>query len=84
MREKVEALKDHPDFGALPGDVLFVIFDQLPIALEITDHVAVDVDVPAVDLFQVVDAAQEGAFARARRPNDDHHLVLADFQVDIL
>jgi hypothetical protein len=43
-----------------------------------------DVDAPTVDRFEVVEAAQESALARARRADDGDHFALADIQRNAL
>jgi len=45
---------------------------------------AVEVDFAGGRLFQEVEAAQEGAFARTGRPDDYHHLAALDALVDAL
>ena len=70
VREQVEALEHHADAGALARDGAVVQFVQLvPDAAE-ADELAGDEDGAAVDALELVDAAQEGALARARRPDD--------------
>ena len=83
MREEVEALEHHADLRALACDVSFAVFHQFAAAVVITDQVPVDINVSAVDLFDVIDTAQEGAFPRTRGADDDHHLILADFDVNV-
>ena len=82
--EEVEALEDHADRGALPGHLGFLQLVEGVALLAVADDGAVDGDPPAVDLLQVVDAAQEGGFARAGRAEDHHHLAAAHVQVDAL
>ena len=67
MREQVEALEDHPDLLALPGDVPLPVLDELAVRLlAVADQVAVHVDPAALDLLEVVDAADEGRLAASR------------------
>ena len=78
--EKVETLENHANISPLSGDVLFRFFDQLAIFFVITDHPAIDKNVSAVDLFEMVNATQQGAFPGPGRADDDHHFVLAHFE----
>ncbi len=82
--KKIESLEHHANFGPLPGDVLLAVLHQAPSPLMVAYHVAVDVNVAAVDLFQVVDATQESAFSGPRRPNDHDDFILPDVQIDVL
>jgi len=50
VREEIEALEDHPDVLALAGDVLFAILYELAVHLAVADEMAVDQDLPALDL----------------------------------
>ena len=67
VREEVEALEDHPDLLALPRDVALLVLDQLAAHLAVADEVAVHEDPAALDLLEVVDAADEGGLAGAGR-----------------
>src|SRR4029453_5986565 len=58
VREEVEALEDHSDLRALPGDVRLGVLDDLAIRLPVADQVTVDLDPAAVDLLEMVDAAK--------------------------
>ena len=57
---------------------------SLPFALAVADQLAVDLDPPAVDLLEVVDAADERRLARARRADDADGLALRDVERDAL
>ena len=62
-------------------------FDSLwsrPLRSAIADLLARDLDRPAVDGFEMVDAAQERGFARSRRTEDDHDLARHHVEVDAL
>ncbi len=83
MGEQIEALKDHADLGTLACDIPVAIFRQATVAIVITDHVAVDVDMTAVDLLQMIDAAQESALAGTGRADNHDHFVFPHFEVDI-
>ncbi len=84
MREEIEALEDHPDLLALLRDVLLAILDQLPADLAVTDEMAVHEDPAALDLLQVVHAANEGGLAGAGGPDDDDDLLPLDRHRDAL
>ena len=57
---------------------------QLAAGLAVADQLAVDRQPAGVDLLQVVDAAQERRLARARGPEQAHHLAAPDLEVDAL
>ena len=85
MREEVEALEDHADLGALFGHGPIRLFLEPAIPhLSVADQVTVDLDPATVDLLEVVEAAQEGGLAAARRPHDHHHLSPLDGEADSL
>src|SRR5579859_4701289 len=65
MWEEVEALEDHADLRAHAGDIALAILDNLPALLFAVAHqLPINQDAPALNLFQVVDAAQEGRLPR--------------------
>src|SRR6185437_2081527 len=75
MREEIEALEDHPNLGSNARDVALAILHQFAVRrLAIADQLAVDIDAPAIDLFEMVDAAQKCGLARSARPDYDDHL----------
>ena len=76
--EEVEALEDDADLGALAGDLGLAVLDEAAVLLAVADERAVDVDVPGVEAFEVVDAAQEGALAGAAGTDDDDDLAAGD------
>src|SRR5207237_9251696 len=84
VREEIEALEDHPDLGALPGDVALGVLDELPVPLAVTDQVAVHLDPAGVDLLEVVDAADERRLARPGRADDAYDLARFHFQRNAL
>ena len=84
MREKVETLENHANICPLLGNILLRFFDQLAIFFVIADHPAIDKDVPAVDLFKMINATQQGALPGSGRADNDHDLVLAHFEINIL
>ena len=72
--EQVEALEDHPDVLALAGDVLLAVLDELAVDLAVADEVAVHLDPAALNLLEVVDAADERRLAGTRRADHDDDL----------
>src|SRR5581483_10712872 len=84
MREQVEALEHHANLAALARDVALGVLDELAVALAIADQMAVHQDATLLDLLQMVDAADEGGLAGARRADDHHHLALFHLQRDVL
>ncbi len=73
MREEIELLEDHTGFHANQLDVVGII----------VEFDAIHNDGAALVFFEPVDGANEGGFARARRPKDDNDLAFADFKIDI-
>ena len=74
VREQVELLEHHARFLTNQTVVHFwVVYLQ-----------AVDDQIAAGDLFQLVDAAQQGGFTGAGWPNNHHHFTLFNVQIDIV
>jgi len=65
VREEVEALKDHPDVAAALRDLSVLEFVELVALLPVADQMAGHRQPAAIDLLQVVDAAQERRLAGA-------------------
>jgi hypothetical protein len=84
VREEVEGLEDEADVRPLLEDLALGQLVEPVAVLAVPDQLAVDPDVPAVDLLEVVDGAQQGGLARAGRPQDHRDAALADGQVDAL
>src|SRR5260370_1237059 len=84
MREQIEALKDHADLGPLSGNFLFPQLIELSGGLAIPDELPVDVQLAAVDLLQMVDAAKEGRLAGTGRADDAHDLAGVDLKINSL
>ena len=63
MREEVEALEHEADVATLLGNGRFLVLDELAVVLAIADQLAVDLHHAAVDLLEMVDAAQERRLA---------------------
>lgn len=72
MREQVELLKHHANFRTNPFDVSGVIRELDP----------VDDNGSFLMNLKSVDASDEGRFARARRPEDNHHLAILHGHID--
>ena len=73
MRKQVELLKHHAYFRANDFNILKVMSQFSP----------VDNDSALLMLFESVDAANQGGFARPRRPADHDPLTTAHFEVDV-
>src|SRR5437588_2769980 len=84
MWEEVEALEDEADLGANTGNGGLAVLHQLSIDFAITDHFSFYVDVAAIDLLQVVDAAQHGGFAGAAGADNYNHLSTFDGEVNFI
>jgi hypothetical protein len=74
VREEVEALEDHPDVAAQPGERLALLGELL----------AVDADLALLDGLEPVDRAAERGLARARRADHHDDLAAVDREVDVL
>src|SRR5581483_4598980 len=68
--EQVEALEDHPDLSADPGQLALAHRLEAAVAAALPDQLPVQVDVALLRALQVVDAAQQGALAGAARADD--------------
>ena len=85
VRPQVKALEDEADLGPLARDVPLRVLDELAVAAgPIADEVPVDFDAATVDLLQMIDTAQEGRLAGARRADDADDLLLAHVQGDAI
>ncbi len=74
LREQMKLLEHHARFLA----------DQTLVHFRIVDLQAVDDQIAAANLFQLVDTAQQRRFAGAGRPDNHYHLALLNLQVDIV
>ncbi|MNN83736.1 hypothetical protein D3C81_2008190 [compost metagenome] len=72
MLEQVEVLKHHADIGAPAVDV----------GGGVRQGHAVHADGAAINGFQAVQRAQQGAFAGARRPDHHHDFALVQLAID--
>ena len=74
VREQVELLEHHARF----------LTNQTVIHFRVIHLQTVDNQVAAGDLFQLVDAAQQGRLTGAGWPDNHHHFTLFDVQIDIV
>ena len=83
MREKVELLEYHAHFAGNAADI--VVLDIFRATGGFTAQLfTVDGDAAFIDCFQLVEAAQQGAFATAGRADNGNNLALVYFQIDAL
>jgi hypothetical protein len=75
-------LEHHADLGPHTGGFLFPQLVEGVLVLPVSDEFPAYPEPAAVDLFQVVDAAQERGFARARWPDDAVDLAGIDLKAD--
>ena len=76
MRKEVVILKDEPHLEAEPTQVFFRPIARRAVRAGGDHRLTVDADFAAVDGFKVVEAAQEGALARAAAADDGDDLAL--------
>ena len=74
MGKEIELLEYHPHFGPDPVQIFLVVRHLM----------AVNPDVAGGRHFQMVDTAQQGAFAGAAWPDDNYHLSLTDIQTNFV
>src|SRR5258708_12592327 len=74
MREQVKALKHKAHLGANTGDGGLAVLHQSSVHLAIAYHFTFNINAPAIDLLQVVNAAQQRRLARTAWPNNHHNL----------
>src|SRR5215208_3139334 len=82
MRPQVEALKDHPHFGALFGQLAVTDVTEFSTVPALANQPVPDVDVAAGRAFEVVDATQQRRLAGATGADDRDRLAGIDLQVD--
>ncbi|AIE23223.1 hypothetical protein KPNIH1_13485 [Klebsiella pneumoniae subsp. pneumoniae KPNIH1] len=74
MRKEIEVLKHHADGAAdLPG-----------LGIAVGDGHAPELDAPLLVPLKTIDAAQQGAFARAAAADDRDYFPHVDIQIDAL
>src|SRR5258708_56276 len=74
MREKVKTLKHKADLRANMGDGSLAILHQSSIHLAIAYHLTFNVNAPAIDLLQVINAAQQCRLAGTAGSNNHYYL----------
>ena len=84
MREQVEILEHHAHAPALGGDASFAHRSEVAAVPLVSQQVTVEIDGAAVDLLELVDAADEGGLAGPGRTDDDHDLALVDVEADLV
>src|SRR5262249_6835624 len=84
VRKEIEALKDHADLRPLPGDPGLALLGHPPVLFPIAHQLPVDLDPAGVDLLEVVEAADEGRLAGARRADHADGLPAAHLERDAL
>jgi hypothetical protein len=84
VREEVEALEDHPDLGPAARHLRLAELVELVARFAVSHQLAVDPQPSCVDLLEVVDAAQEGRLAGARRAQQAHDLARSHLERDAL
>ena len=82
VRKQVEALKYETNLWTNTSDIGLPILHQATIDFTIADKLAFNINTPIVNLFQVVDTAEEGGFTRAAGTDDDDDLPTLDGKVD--
>src|SRR5438270_2683218 len=82
VRKQVETLKDETNLCTNTSDIGPAILHQATIDFTVAEMFAFDVNTPTVNLFQVIDTAEEGGFTGAARADDDDNLFTLDGQVD--
>ena len=83
MREEIESLKHHAGTQTLTGNLSIRQFVQFVADDAVAHQFAVDPQTALVDFFELIDATQQGALARARGPDDAQDFTLFDFNADV-
>src|SRR5260370_35298674 len=68
VRKEVKALKQEADLGTHMGNGRFFVLNHASVHLAIPNQLAVDINAPAIDLFEMVDAAHQSRLARTVWP----------------
>ena len=84
VREQVELLERHAGHCAVLGDHPLRVAYALAANIAVTNGLAIQGDLPALELFQQVHAAQQGGLARAAGADQRHHIAALHGQVDAL
>ena len=75
-------LENHADVSPPLADLAVAKLVKLPPVFSVPDQLAVHGQPAGVDLFEVVDAAQESRLSRAGRADDAHDLAGTDLEGD--
>ena len=76
MGPKIELLEHHAELGAHMLDLALVLGPRIAVAiLDDLDVIAMQMNAPGGRHFEQIDAAQEGALARARSAEDRDDVV---------
>src|SRR5260370_8934751 len=67
--KEVKALKHEADLGTHMGNGRFFVLNHASVHFAIPNQLAVDINAPAIDLFEMVDAAQHRLLPAPPRPN---------------
>ena len=81
MREQVELLERHAGHGTVLGNHTLGVTHALASDFAVADGLAIQGDLPALEFFQQVDAAQQGGLARAAGADQGHHVAALHGQV---
>ncbi|MNP68145.1 hypothetical protein D3C76_1640590 [compost metagenome] len=68
----------------MPGDDFLGVAHTLAVDVVVTDGLAVEHDLPALEFFQHVDAAQQRGLARTAGADQRHHVAALHTQVHAL
>src|SRR5262249_52046128 len=82
VRKEIEGLEHHADVGALAAHLRLGEAHEPVAFLAAADRDAIDPDHAAIGQREGVDAAEQRALARARRPEQADHLALRRLEVD--
>src|SRR5258708_5625827 len=84
VRKQVKALKHEADLGTHMGNGRFFVLNHASVHFAIPNQLAVDINAPAIDLFEMVDAAQQRRLTGTAWPDNHHELPTLDSQVDAI
>src|ERR1700738_894742 len=84
VRKEVKALKNEADLGTHTGNGSFCVLHNPTVHLAISNQLAIDINAPAINLLQVIDATKQGGLAGAAWPDHYHHLPAFDGKIDAI
>src|SRR2546421_2439054 len=76
MWKQIKALKNKADLRAHTCNGSLFVFHKPSFHFAIANQLPININAPAIDLLQVIDAAQQRGFTGATRP-DNHDYLLA-------